>query len=303
MSNFLSHLVTRSFGAATGIRPRVASLFEPATRLPGAFVDPGDGNPASESIAVQGAAETAGPDEEPEVNSGKNSEAPRRTGRRSSFRLAGSPPAGDPSQEGFQAESELRSTRGTIQRSPNLAPADHADGAFRSVEKALLAASSYSQETLVVSSQAESKTWPATPMVVPLDHKISMEQERSAPPALRPAIVPDGKSVSREGSRERSKDAAIPLSAQNAAQQAALLSNLVNHHAASRPANARAKQQSSLKFEGAQPEAEPSIYVTIGRVEVRAELAGHATGRAERKPSPVMGLEEYLRCRAKRGGE
>jgi hypothetical protein len=299
MSNFLSHLVTRSFGPAAGIRPRVASLFEPATRLPGAFVDPGDGNPASESIAVQGAAETAGPDEGSEVNSSENSEATRRTGRRSSFRLAGSSPAGDPSQEGFQAESGRRSTRGTIQQSPNLAPADHVGGAFRSEEKSLLAVSSNSQETLVVPSQAESKTLPATPMIVPLEHKISMEQERSAPPLPRPAIVPDGESVSRE----RSKDAAIPLSAQNAAQQAALLSNLVNRHAVSPPANARAKQQSSLKLEGRQPEAEPSIHVTIGRVEVRAELAGHASGRAERKPSPVMGLEEYLRRRAKRGGE
>lgn len=299
MSNFLSHLVTRSFGAATGIRPRVASLFEPATRLPGAFVDPGDGNPASESIAVQGAAETAGPDEEPEVNSSKNLEAPRRTGRRSSLRLAGSSPAGDPSQEGLQAESERRSTRGTIQQSPNLAPADHVDGAFRSEEKGFLSANSSSQETLVVPSQAESKTLPATPRIVPLDHKIGMEQERCAPPVPRPAIVPDGESVSRE----RSQDAAAPLSAQNAAQQAALLSNLVNHHAASRRANARAKQQASLKPEGRQPEAEPSIHVTIGRVEVRAELANHATARAERKPSPVMGLEEYLRRRAKRGGE
>jgi hypothetical protein len=50
-------------------------------------------------------------------------------------------------------------------------------------------------------------------------------------------------------------------------------------------------------------ESEPTIQVTIGRVEVRAEPAETSNRRARQQPSPVMGLDEYLRHRSKRGGE
>jgi hypothetical protein len=48
------------------------------------------------------------------------------------------------------------------------------------------------------------------------------------------------------------------------------------------------------------PESEPTIHVTIGRVEVRA-IASPASdsARRERAPSPVMSLDEYLRTRAR----
>jgi len=50
-------------------------------------------------------------------------------------------------------------------------------------------------------------------------------------------------------------------------------------------------------------QAEPTIHVTIGRVEVRAEIPNGPARRAERASSPVMGLQEYLQCRGKRGIE
>lgn len=46
-----------------------------------------------------------------------------------------------------------------------------------------------------------------------------------------------------------------------------------------------------------QPEASPTINVTIGRIEVRATPTPTVTDRKERPQSPVMGLEEYLRRR------
>ncbi len=50
-------------------------------------------------------------------------------------------------------------------------------------------------------------------------------------------------------------------------------------------------------------EPAPSIHVTIGRVEIRAETPAAPPRKAERGASPVMGLEEYLRRKNKRGNE
>ncbi len=48
------------------------------------------------------------------------------------------------------------------------------------------------------------------------------------------------------------------------------------------------------------PESEPTIHVTIGRVEVRAVASSAADNRrGERMPSPVISLDEYLRTRAR----
>jgi hypothetical protein len=48
-------------------------------------------------------------------------------------------------------------------------------------------------------------------------------------------------------------------------------------------------------------QAEPTIHVTIGRIEVRAMPPQQSPSR-ERAVSPVMSLEEYLLSRQKRAG-
>jgi hypothetical protein len=47
---------------------------------------------------------------------------------------------------------------------------------------------------------------------------------------------------------------------------------------------------------------EPSVHVTIGRIEVRATSESKQVGRP-RTASPVMSLEEYLHRRTQRGGQ
>jgi hypothetical protein len=49
-------------------------------------------------------------------------------------------------------------------------------------------------------------------------------------------------------------------------------------------------------------EPEPSVHVTIGRIEVRATSESKQAGRP-RTASPVMSLEEYLHRRTQRGGQ
>jgi hypothetical protein len=52
-----------------------------------------------------------------------------------------------------------------------------------------------------------------------------------------------------------------------------------------------------------QPDATPSVHVTIGRIEIRAETPAAAGGKVERTTSPVMGLDEYLRQKNARGNK
>jgi hypothetical protein len=46
-------------------------------------------------------------------------------------------------------------------------------------------------------------------------------------------------------------------------------------------------------------EREPTVHVTIGRVEVRAIAAQSSQPTRTERPSPVMSLDEYLRTRAR----
>ena len=48
---------------------------------------------------------------------------------------------------------------------------------------------------------------------------------------------------------------------------------------------------------------EPSIHVTIGRIEIRAERESSSPRKNEKAASPVLGLEEYLRRKNTRGKE
>jgi hypothetical protein len=49
--------------------------------------------------------------------------------------------------------------------------------------------------------------------------------------------------------------------------------------------------------------AEPVIHVTIGRIEVRATPQPTDARKERAAAPPVMSLDQYLRSRAKRGGE
>jgi hypothetical protein len=63
------------------------------------------------------------------------------------------------------------------------------------------------------------------------------------------------------------------------------------------PVVARMASESLLSTQRAQ-NSEPTIHVTIGRVEVRAVAASTSDSTRPERPSPVMSLDEYLRTRA-----
>ena len=60
------------------------------------------------------------------------------------------------------------------------------------------------------------------------------------------------------------------------------------------------ERKSGNRLAGATTAAEPSVHVTIGRIEVRATSESKPAGRAQ-TASPVMSLEEYLHRRTRQG--
>jgi len=75
----------------------------------------------------------------------------------------------------------------------------------------------------------------------------------------------------------------------------------IDHHAAPLAPPKRRAVQPDFTLPAHSPE--PSIHVTIGRIEIRAEREGASPRKTEKAASPVMGLEEYLRRKNTRGKE
>jgi hypothetical protein len=301
MSNFLTNLAKRSFSSAAGIRPRLASAFEPVRVVADVFPDPDVLHSLRETVVVQDAeAETSGSSKEPGGSPTAALNGSRDIGRLSSYGLANPWPEDDPSaHETFAAESRPQSLPGTVQQSQLLTPVNRNTEELSFEEKVSGSTISKSdepryQETLGFPSRPEPKPFPMSPM---------MEKRRSA--SLLPTLTmsPEPKSMSRG----QSKVAANPLVPDDAALHVALPNKFASRGFAPdmgfAPKTAHAKEKSMPRLEQQRPEAEPSIHVTIGRVEVRAELASNASRQKDRTPSVVMGLEEYLRRHAKRGRE
>lgn len=274
MGNFLNNLAARSFAPGSGIRPRTASLFEPADAVPD------HGNLINETEAVTEIEnDTAGPDEKTETNP-----VTRRKPRPASL-LAAAQPERPPVPELVKIEEQQHALPpSAAQRDPVAPP-----------------------QPMLGTVHAEERAVPLKPMPSP--------SAQAEPPALTPARV-RSQPVEREHVHP---EAAMPgrlavTEVSRARPQlhhkedaTARLTNPVNRPltAALPPSsnNARAHKPAVRTLDRPHPQSEPSIQVTIGRVEVRAEISSQAARRTERASSPVMSLEEYLRRRNKRGGE
>lgn len=66
------------------------------------------------------------------------------------------------------------------------------------------------------------------------------------------------------------------------------------------PSLTRAREQPSQSEHRAERPPEPTIHITIGRVEVRATSEAESRARRKEEASPVMTLDEYLRKRGSR---
>lgn len=289
MGNFLTNLAKRSFTAAGGMRPHRASLFEPAgfepaSSVSGTIHDSGE-NTSLETISFSDAEVTAAAPGE----AARGSSAKIPVGRKSSGNADVSSP-----EEKFQDISEDRPKQQSSLPVPSqrkALPARSSQNIEIAQENVRPVAAPGIQPTVIMPSPIESLLAPVPTMPGSGDQR-SLRKESSALASPVAPVMPE--MPLKEHRNRRSGQDAVSLShiadrSLTVAQPVAPL--------------ARGRTQSKRTFGPPQQEPEPSIHVTIGRVEVRAEVSGQAPRRAERTSSPVMSLEEYLQRRAKRGGE
>jgi len=268
MSDFLTNLAVRSVGAAGAIQPRLPALFEPprptGRSLPAPVID---------SPAEQTQDEVS----QPPRNSDPASEwAPvRRTPR-------------EIPRPGEQPE-EAQVTSRPIVPVPQLSPTPVVRPA---------------PETKSVGPQPPVPRPPAQPLwqppAVPAAARPVPEIRERMEPAPAPQLPrPERKSPSVETveARPLAPRAALPPSAPPEAPRAAVRP-LVKPRVTPRfesPRTAAAAPRAKA--------AEPVIHVTIGRIEVRATPPPAETRKERAAAAPVMSLDQYLRSRAKRGGQ
>jgi hypothetical protein len=269
MTDFLTSLAARSFGTETAIRPRVASLFEPVRNGDAAVREVPAAEPIDTVIAREVVVESDG-----ERKRSRPAPALREDGKASNAKRS--------------AEANSESPIVALPR----------DGSERP-RTTVLADETREKEDTVVAVEVR-------PRRAPLSQE---EDANESEPALR-SDSEDGTpkristraaaacAIRDESSENDHRGLVLPpkvfpeLTAQM--KNAALAMNV------GPGTPKREKAESAWPALAAEPE--PSVHVTIGRIEVRATSESKQVGRP-RIASPVMSLEEYLHRRAQRGGQ
>ena len=266
MSDFLTNLAARSFSAESAIRPRVASLFEPVSNGGGWFRE---GSPA-EPIETQVVREV-------EVES---------KGERTMSRAA---PA-------LRADTELRETRHSAQTNP-VSPVMPVAPVNSEQRTAPSAGEKADREDTEVVAKVQSRRM-----------QRSREEDRNDEPAMRSDSGSVPKRVAARAPAAFETPAEFPGKDHRALvlppKGVADLTTQMKNTALARNdgSSARDRGKAATASDILKTEHEPSVHVTIGRIEVRAISESKQASRP-RPSSPVMSLEEYLHRRTQRGGQ
>jgi len=242
MSDFLSRLTARSFGAESAIRPRVGSLFEPVRS-----------RAALGELPDAGLTETDGV-WEPDETWGREP----RVARRVTPLWRGEEEAGDVAQT-KDKHSGLKMVSPPRPIAEKRIRAEEADGEDEGVEKMSAPHRSLrAREESVLELKPPGRVDATTKLATLFAHAPSPAKPRKALSPQEPRGITLPEKVATE------------MTAQ------------MNSGAAAGP--------------------EPTVQVTIGRIEVRANSESKPVV-ASRRASPVMSLEEYLQRRTQRGGQ
>ena len=324
MSDFLANLVIRHLGATPVIQPRLPSLFEPATPYMGSFAETSRGaeegrqdahfEPALESVH---GTSTVPPHSQAPANKSRtkgivNPELP--------LPVALPLPASDPNN-------------GQVTRSPASVPRPATGGVLR---EAVASARPANPASAHASTDPKS-TQPADPSSEPSGKdrgrkhvEVSRTMETKIPPAsvIEPPVLL--KSVAtglgKSANQHPGAGSEVPEGAANDFARVTRHAPLHIDETAEPPVKSPLAEPAQSQTERLVPRAadaieaaatprfefarhvpptplaappEPTIQVTIGRIEVRA-VSPQAAAQKERSASPVMSLSEYLRSR--RGG-
>lgn len=269
MTDFLTSLAARSFGTETAIRPRVASLFEPVRNGDTALREQHAAEPMQTAIVREVEVESQG---EPNMSKPTPPTLREDIQGRDAKHFADVNPAAAvlPPRE----DSERRRTTVLADET-------------REKEDTVFAAKTRPRREL---SSHEENAIESEPELRSGSEDGAAKRASARAPAVSPArdefVEKDHRGL------VLTPKVATELTAQMRTAALAMNAGL------SAPARERARM--ALPALAAEPE--PSVHVTIGRIEVRATSEIKHTDRP-RPASPVMSLEEYLHRRTQRGGQ
>jgi hypothetical protein len=301
MSDFLTSLVARSFGTAPVIRPRVTSLFEPVRGDTAALRNTFDRRD-EETIAVQEEEVTA------QVSANRRSQAPPRTLSRTD-----DAPATIPARDGIAMHAPQPHGGPEQSQAPETLLEKHETNILLEPRARAVADDRLTAEE-TASGEPElrlSKNLPVEVVNVPDVKRQSTKEDKPIlliPPRVAPAMadaerivrVTDDSSVAGASAqpvrvRAETKDEPgqlIPPKLPAELRMSDLAST----------ARPRTLQREEARVVADTPAAEPTVQVTIGRIEVRASKENAHSSRMP-AASPVMPLDEYLRKRTQRVGQ
>ncbi len=323
MSNFLSNLVTRSLGTATVVRPRLPSFFEPATPYALSLA----ATPPARDPAARDRDRGEVFDDAEQIPAAQERPASASKGRGETNAGPGSPPAA------VQPPLANEPAREAARRRLAAVPALRFEGTSREADTAVLPAvahaSSSEENGWRSAPSAESagdeqgserdaaynaprRRLPADGLLTPVvrdrstlhppapamlrTHLQTMKENPERASSSLPEAKTDGAHRFLEAAEAHTKSAPVEPTRTRIRDAAPRTTTAIESSATRRFELARQIPPPPL----ASP-PEPTIQVTIGRVEVRA-VSEQASKAKERAASPVMSLNDYLGLRSKRGG-
>jgi hypothetical protein len=299
MSDFLTNLIARSAGSAEVVRPRLPSLYEP--------LRPGHARLAELDSASQWAVEA--PSEEAGFEIEPVAHTTEEVRRRPPQRLLPTVHAGDlapspsPNPVRRERQFEQKSSTGESREQDQLVSLPTAGAVIPKIpvlETASIAMpQSPSSQPLHRRERPQSSVAGLTSISAgrtaetklhPID---AQPQPKSAIQPQAPGAIPRDELKAGVARSTPSLDASIARPSAQADRSPPLPSHVIQ------PGEAHRFRLETLRVPNHVQNAEPTIQVTIGRVEVRAVAQQAGVVRKERSTPPVMGLDEYLARRAK----
>jgi hypothetical protein len=313
MSDFLTRLAGRALGLVPLVQPVTTPRYapDPDTSFEQESEIPGRPGTRSSASPTSGATTRGSLVRDQDAH---HVEAPRPEREADAPATGGGPEASDTAVDlGMTELHERRGSERPLTRTPAEEPQpsptdmshppgtpDQTSGRSRSTAESSPPATREGHE-----APPESGVRPAAALPTPLAPEASRQQAR---PAEAPP-VPIGHEVRREGSRsvdriahdgrqlsrgaenrglpvERSSDAYAAIGRTGAPLTTR------SHHERPEPAS-----QSARESTGASTRTEPTIRVSIGRIDVRAVSPPASPPRRTKQPAPKMSLDDYLRAR------
>ncbi|HYX53123.1 MAG TPA: hypothetical protein VE783_06710 [Candidatus Limnocylindrales bacterium] len=290
MSELLGSLVARSMGATQTFRPRTPSLFEPTPSThpagsPALRFRNNDAAPEEAELDFEGGEAiprpqlnrtSSQPRQQPTENRNREHESSVREAR--SFRL-------DLTLD--QRESGKQVSR----PEEHAVPPPHAEPASAVTQMKPAIAVSHPAALRPERAEAHAPSRAESPFHM---HPEKAHVEALVPEKQTQAPLSAFFARRISGEKEMKTPSLVPFMPER-------LRKTAEETAPAVPNSRRARQRD---FSPAVSAPEPVVHVTIGRIEIRAEHQPSPGRRSDRASSaPVMGLEEYLRRKNRRGGE